>query len=114
MTGRLFLRAMKALFRVTLSDSFRVRPRTEVSSLYIVQLGAKIQSPEPRAGNSTVLVADGEQTRTLQSGSSLKNCRAGADRKTAEQTDFSEKGALTRTPVAAARITMNKGRDLFK
>ena len=34
--------------RVTLSDSFRIRPRTEVSSLLIVQPAAKIQCPEPR------------------------------------------------------------------
>ena len=49
MTGRLFLRAMKALIRVTLSDSFRIRPRTEVSNLLTVQPAAKIQCPEPRA-----------------------------------------------------------------
>ena len=29
MTGRFFLRAVKALVRVTLSDSFRIRPRTK-------------------------------------------------------------------------------------
>ena len=38
---------MKTLVRVTLSDSFRIRPRTEVSSLIIVQPAAKIQSPKP-------------------------------------------------------------------
>ena len=48
MTGRFFLRAVKALVRVTLFDSFRIRPRTEVSSLLIVQPTAKIQRPEPR------------------------------------------------------------------
>ena len=37
------------LVRVTLPDSFRIRPRTEVSSLLIVQPAAKIQSLEPRA-----------------------------------------------------------------
>ena len=46
----IFLRAVKTLVRVTLSDSFRIRPRTEVSSLLIVQPAAKIQSPEPRVG----------------------------------------------------------------
>ena len=51
MTGRFFLRAVKALVRVTLFDSFRIRPRTEVSSLLIVQSAAKIQSPEPRLDN---------------------------------------------------------------
>ena len=48
MTGRIFLRAVKALVRVTLSDSFRIRPRTEVSGLLTVQPAAKIQCPEPR------------------------------------------------------------------
>ena len=48
MTGRFFSRAVKALVRVTLSDSFRIGPRTEVSSLLIVQPAAKIQSPEPQ------------------------------------------------------------------
>ena len=31
------LRAVKTLVRVTLNDSFRIRPRTEVSSLLILQ-----------------------------------------------------------------------------
>ena len=44
----IFLRAVKALVKVTLSDSFRIRPHTEVSSVLIVQPAAKIQSPEPR------------------------------------------------------------------
>ena len=48
------LRAVKTLVRVTLNDSFRIRPRTEVSSLFLkktkVQPAAKIQSHEPRRG----------------------------------------------------------------
>ena len=44
----IFLRAVKALVRVTLSDSFRIRRRTEVSSLLIVQPAAKIQPPDPQ------------------------------------------------------------------
>ena len=44
----IFWRAVKALVRATLSDSFRTRPRTEVSSLLIVQPAAKIQCPELR------------------------------------------------------------------
>ena len=42
------LRAVKTLVRVTLNNGFKIRPRTEVSSLLIVQPAAKIQSPEPR------------------------------------------------------------------
>ena len=48
MTAQTKLRAVKTLVRVTLNDSSRIRPRTEVSSLLIVQPAAKIQSPEPR------------------------------------------------------------------
>ena len=48
MTGQNKLRAVKTLVRVTLNDSFRIRPRTEVSSLLIVKPAAKIQSPIPR------------------------------------------------------------------
>ena len=52
MTAQTKLRAVKTLVRVTkfstLNDIFRIRPRTEVSSLLIVQPAAKIQSPEPR------------------------------------------------------------------
>ena len=48
MTAQNKLRAVKTLVRVTLNYSFRIRPRTEVSSLLIVQPAAKIQSPEPR------------------------------------------------------------------
>ena len=44
MTGQKKLGAVKTLVRVTLSDSFRIRPRTEVSSPLIVQPAAKIQS----------------------------------------------------------------------
>ena len=48
MTGRFVSWAVKALVRVTLYNSSKIRPRTEVSSLSIVQPAAKIQSPEPR------------------------------------------------------------------
>ena len=48
MTAQKQLRAVKTLVRVTLNDSFKIRPRTEVSSLLIVQPAAKSQSPEPR------------------------------------------------------------------
>ena len=55
MTGQNKLRAVKTLVRVTLNDSFRIRLRTEVSSLLdlliIVQPAAKIQSPEPRVAS---------------------------------------------------------------
>ena len=62
------LRAVKALVRVTLSDSFRIRPRTEVSSLLIVQPAAKIQSPEPRVGyrySCTAYVWSGQRSSTV-------------------------------------------------
>ena len=51
MTAQKKLRAVKTLVKVTLSDSFKIRPRTEVSSLLIgggAASAAKIQSPEPR------------------------------------------------------------------
>ena len=55
MAGQIFLRAVKALVMVTFSDSFRIRPRTEVSNLLIVQQAAKIQSPEPRVDPTAVV-----------------------------------------------------------
>ena len=54
MTAPKQLRAVKTLVRVTLSDSFKIKPRTEVSSPLIVQPAAKIQSPEPRVGGAGV------------------------------------------------------------
>ena len=64
-----FLGAVKTLVRVTLNDSFRIRPRTEVSSLLIVQPAAKLQSPEPcpepRVG--TVPVGSGRATEVRAS-----------------------------------------------
>ena len=56
MTAPKKLRAVKTLVRVTLSDSFKIRPRTEVSSLLIVQLAAKIQSPNPGWSSLTTSV----------------------------------------------------------
>ena len=56
MTAQNKLRAVKTLVRVTLNDSFRIRPRTEVSSLLIVQPAAKIQSPEPRVDYRWILL----------------------------------------------------------
>ena len=48
--------AVKTLVRVTLNDSFQIRPRTEDSSLLIVQLAATIQSPEPRVDNINIRI----------------------------------------------------------
>ena len=48
MTARKELRAVKTLVTVTINDSFRIRPRTEVSSLLIVQpAGAKFSPVNP-------------------------------------------------------------------
>ena len=47
MTGPKQLRAVKTLVRGTLSDSFRIKPRTEVSSLLIVQPAAKFSALNP-------------------------------------------------------------------
>ena len=55
----IFFRAVKTLVRVTLSDSFKIRPRTEVSSLLIVQPAAKIQSPEPRVDSTGTRLLSG-------------------------------------------------------
>ena len=49
--------ATPTVTRVTLSDSFKIRPRTKVSSLLIVQPVAKIQCPEPRVARTTLAPA---------------------------------------------------------
>ena len=48
MTGRFVFRALKALVRVTLSDSFRIRPRTEGLESINSAAGGQNSAPEPR------------------------------------------------------------------